>query len=281
MAGDESDSDLKPSSVAIIREVYDSENAHIKFEMELERALEAGVRVIVIEPEPLGEETARWIYVGNLLHKVSVYSGLCSITSGLIWNSLACAPFGIVSVLCAGCYTLSWQWDPCCKYQEDKNRRRLATLPALSDLTSASPSWFMMSSLLTDRIIEECLEQEDSEEENVSEIEDFEEHSDHESGTEQEASDSDGSSVSEESFPSNLQIENTEDEEYLEDVPLKEEKGRRKDKKEQKMESAEYVDFGDLSEITFSRDGNKEFGIDLENVNPYLIDTDDDDLNIF
>ncbi|CAG4942125.1 unnamed protein product [Parnassius apollo] len=77
-----------------------------------------------------------------------------------------------------------------------------------------------MSSLLTDRIIEECLEQEDSEEENVAEIEDFEEHSDHESGTEQEASDSDGSSVSEESFPSNLQIENTEDEEYLEDVPL-------------------------------------------------------------
>ncbi|RVE48174.1 hypothetical protein evm_007234 [Chilo suppressalis] len=81
MAGDESDSDLKPSSVAIIREVYDSENAHIKFEMELERALEAGVRVIVIEPEPLGEETARWIYVGNLLHKISVYSGLCSIAS--------------------------------------------------------------------------------------------------------------------------------------------------------------------------------------------------------
>ncbi|CAH1646076.1 unnamed protein product [Spodoptera littoralis] len=139
MAGDESDSDLKPSSVAIIREVYDSENAHIKFEMELERALEAGVSVIVIEPEPLGEETARWIYVGNLLHKVSVYSGLCSITSGLVWSSLACAPFGIVSVLCAGCYTLSWQWDPCCKYQEEKNRRHLSTLPMLSDLTSASP----------------------------------------------------------------------------------------------------------------------------------------------
>lgn len=50
--------------------------------MELERALEAGVSVIVIEPEPLGEETARWIYVGNLLHKVSVYSGLCGIASG-------------------------------------------------------------------------------------------------------------------------------------------------------------------------------------------------------
>lgn len=80
-------SDLKPSSVAIIREVYDSENAHIKFEMELERALEAGVSVIVIEPEPLGEETARWIYVGNLVHKVSVYSGLCGIASGKLHYS--------------------------------------------------------------------------------------------------------------------------------------------------------------------------------------------------
>lgn len=50
--------------------------------MELERALEAGVSVIVIEPEPLGEETARWIYVGNVLHRVSVYSGLCSIATG-------------------------------------------------------------------------------------------------------------------------------------------------------------------------------------------------------
>ncbi|XP_063620360.1 transmembrane protein 11 homolog, mitochondrial-like [Cydia splendana] len=139
MAGNESDSDLKPSSVAIIREVYDSENAHIKFEMELERALEACVSVIVIEPESLGEETARWIYVGNLLHKVSVYSGLCGIASGLAWSSLACTPFGVASILCAGCYTLSWQWDPCCKYQEEKDRRHLSTLPILSDLTSASP----------------------------------------------------------------------------------------------------------------------------------------------
>ncbi|KAG7307607.1 hypothetical protein JYU34_007829 [Plutella xylostella] len=139
MAADESDSDLKRSSVAIIREVYDSENAHIKFEMELERALEAGVSVIVIEPEPLGEETARWIFIGNVLHQASVYSGLISLAAGVTCNSLVCAPFGVVSVLCAGCYTVSWQWDPCCKYQEEKNRRHLSTLPILSELTSASP----------------------------------------------------------------------------------------------------------------------------------------------
>lgn len=50
--------------------------------MELERALEAGVSVIVIEPEPLGEETVRWIFVGNILHKTAVFSGLCSIIAG-------------------------------------------------------------------------------------------------------------------------------------------------------------------------------------------------------
>lgn len=62
-----------------------------------------------------------------------------TIISGLAWSSLACTPFGVVSILLAGCYTLSWQWDPCCKYQEEKDLRRLSKLPILSDLTSASP----------------------------------------------------------------------------------------------------------------------------------------------
>ncbi|KAF9415659.1 hypothetical protein HW555_006758 [Spodoptera exigua] len=39
--------------------------------------------------------------------------------------------------------------------------------------------------------------------------------------------------------------------------------------------------FDNISEITFSRDGNQHFSIDLENVNPYLLDSDDEDLNIF
>lgn len=94
-------SDLKPSSVAIIREVYDSENAHIKFEMELERALEAGVSVIVIEPESLGEETARWIYVGNLLHKISVYSGLCGVASGISLETIFV--YELICITCVCC----------------------------------------------------------------------------------------------------------------------------------------------------------------------------------
>lgn len=68
--------------MAVIREIYDSEYAHQGFAMELERALDAGCRYIVIEPSQLGEETARWISVGNCLHKTAVVSGLGSLITG-------------------------------------------------------------------------------------------------------------------------------------------------------------------------------------------------------
>lgn len=65
----------------MIREIYDSEFAHQTFAMELERALDAGCCVIVIEPAQLGDETARWISVGNCLHKSAVLSGIGSVVS--------------------------------------------------------------------------------------------------------------------------------------------------------------------------------------------------------
>ena len=73
---------MDPSKVAIIREVYDSENSHETFELELERALEAGCCIIVVEPSRLGDETARWIAVGNCLHKTAVLSGIGAIATG-------------------------------------------------------------------------------------------------------------------------------------------------------------------------------------------------------
>lgn len=72
------------SNVAIIREVYDSENAHETFEYELERALESECSLIVIEPSKLGDETSRWIAVGNCLHKTAALSGLAAIVTGLL-----------------------------------------------------------------------------------------------------------------------------------------------------------------------------------------------------
>lgn len=68
--------------MAVIREVYDSEYAHQAFALELERALDASCTIIVIEPTQLGDETARWISVGNCLHKTAVLSGLGSIVTG-------------------------------------------------------------------------------------------------------------------------------------------------------------------------------------------------------
>lgn len=73
------------SNVAIIREVYDSENAHETFEYELERALESECSLIVIEPSKLGDETSRWIAVGNCLHKTAALSGLAAIVTGLLY----------------------------------------------------------------------------------------------------------------------------------------------------------------------------------------------------
>lgn len=44
--------------------------------------MDAGCEVIVIEPTQLGDETARWISVGNCLHKTAVGSGLGAIVTG-------------------------------------------------------------------------------------------------------------------------------------------------------------------------------------------------------
>lgn len=77
-------SGTQSTEIAVIREIYDGENAQERFELELERALEAAVPVIVIEPVRLGDETARWISVGNCLHKTAVLAGLGSIITGIL-----------------------------------------------------------------------------------------------------------------------------------------------------------------------------------------------------
>lgn len=48
----------------------------------MERALEAEYNLIVIEPAKLGDETSRWIAVGNCLHKTASLSGLGAIATG-------------------------------------------------------------------------------------------------------------------------------------------------------------------------------------------------------
>lgn len=61
----------KQPTFHVIREVYDSSNAHERFEAELEKALEAKVDFIIIEPPRLGDETGKLKIC--LLNTVSIY----------------------------------------------------------------------------------------------------------------------------------------------------------------------------------------------------------------
>lgn len=109
------------------------------FEYELDQALDLQTEAIVIEPVKLGVETARWISVGNFLHKTAVLSGLTCILTSAKFNRLSIIlPFGVLSVTCAGIYLISWQTDPCCKYQVETDVTKIERLP-LHKLSSSSP----------------------------------------------------------------------------------------------------------------------------------------------
>ncbi|XP_038047230.1 transmembrane protein 11, mitochondrial-like [Patiria miniata] len=138
----ETEREMLPTDCAIIHEIYDNGDAQEQFEYELEQALEAGRSIIIIEPSRLGDETARWITVGNCLHKTAVLAGMACLVSPWMLPAKATnfvsIPFGTASVACATLYGVSWQFDPCCKYQVEYDTRSLARLP-LHTLTTATP----------------------------------------------------------------------------------------------------------------------------------------------
>ncbi|XP_051244430.1 transmembrane protein 11, mitochondrial isoform X1 [Dicentrarchus labrax] len=126
----------------IVHEIYNGENAQDQFEYELEQALEAQYKYIVIEPTRIGDETARWITVGNCLHKTAVLSGAACLLTPLSlppeYSRYVALPAGALSVACAALYGISWQFDPCCKYQVEYDSQKLSRLP-LHTLTSSTP----------------------------------------------------------------------------------------------------------------------------------------------
>ncbi|MEE6483268.1 hypothetical protein FKM82_013482 [Ascaphus truei] len=133
---------LPPMDCYVIHEVYDGDFSQEQFEAELDAALEHQYRYIVIEPARLGDETARWISVGNCLHRTSMLTGAVCLLSplGLSTNSAHYLglPAGAVSVACAALYSVSWQSDPCCQYQVDQSGQELARLPP-GTLRTSSP----------------------------------------------------------------------------------------------------------------------------------------------
>ncbi|KAL8576666.1 hypothetical protein ACOMHN_025141 [Nucella lapillus] len=124
----------------VIREIYEHESSHEEFEVELDLALDSGIKTIVVEPSKLGNEAAKWIMCGNCLHKTAVLSGLGSLAVAGMWPARVevSLPLGFLSVMCAGVYAISWQFDPCCKYQVETNLNKVPKLP-LHSLTTTTP----------------------------------------------------------------------------------------------------------------------------------------------
>uniref|UniRef100_A0A8C2X344 Transmembrane protein 11 n=1 Tax=Cyclopterus lumpus TaxID=8103 RepID=A0A8C2X344_CYCLU len=111
-------------------------------ELRVGAGTEAQYKYIVIEPTRIGDETARWITVGNCLHKTAVLSGTACLLTPLSlpveYSRYVALPAGAFSVACAALYGISWQFDPCCKYQVEYDSQKLSRLP-LHTLTSSTP----------------------------------------------------------------------------------------------------------------------------------------------
>lgn len=124
----------------IIKEVYENGSATEYFENQLEYALEAKVKVIVIEPSKLANETAKWIALGNWLRRTSIVSGVGCLVSGAIFpdKDYVYLPLGFLGCMLAGVYSISWQLDPCCNYQVERDRKQLQKLP-LRSISSSQP----------------------------------------------------------------------------------------------------------------------------------------------
>jgi len=103
----------------VIREIVSGMDAQSVFENELESALESKCDLIVIEPDRLGEETVRWIRLGDCLHSTAMITGSGSVVSALLWEDrpYVYCPLTGLSLFCASFFRFSWKEDPCSVYR--------------------------------------------------------------------------------------------------------------------------------------------------------------------
>jgi len=124
---------------AVIREVYETGHSADEFSDQLDVALAQGVNLVVVEPCILGENTGRWIAVGNLLHKSGVLMGLAGVLSApMVQQPALTLPLAFMSSAAVGIYQLCWYCDPCSQYQVEKNVSRLKDTLPFSRLSAAT-----------------------------------------------------------------------------------------------------------------------------------------------
>ena len=93
------------------------------------------MQTIVIEPKRLGEETARWISIGNCLNKTAVVTGFGSILTGILCPDRRSTQYCLatISALTNGIHVLSWQMDECSHYrvETDPNKIEAKCVPLI------------------------------------------------------------------------------------------------------------------------------------------------------
>uniref|UniRef100_A0A914WK20 Uncharacterized protein n=1 Tax=Plectus sambesii TaxID=2011161 RepID=A0A914WK20_9BILA len=147
------------NEIKVIQELFQDYNAlgYKQALAELDQALIDMYPTIVIEPLRLGDDTARWILVGNLLHRTTVWGGIGGCLgvallpdSTLLWLPV---PLATVSLGAFVAYTASWMSDPCRNYQVETDKQRLAAL----NLNNLSSSNSVIVLTLTDDFKRRCV----------------------------------------------------------------------------------------------------------------------------
>lgn len=125
----------------IIRDVYEDKSTPEKFEAQLDKAFRGKENIILIEPVKLGGEIKQFIVLGNRFHKSAVLCGLGSLVAMASLPSekshLVSLPLAVTGWFCTAVYDLTWQFDPCSKYQLLRDKSKL-NLNVIGKLNSTS-----------------------------------------------------------------------------------------------------------------------------------------------
>lgn len=121
----------------------------------VERLLDAKVELIAVEDPQLASSLATSIQIGNVLHKVSVLSGLGGLLCASVLPSRsvpkALMPLTLVSLATAWTYNMTVCGDPISKYQIDREGSAATMLPT-DALAPASTYSFLVRKDNTPRI---------------------------------------------------------------------------------------------------------------------------------
>jgi len=114
---------LKSRKFVIIADRCNGLNGQEESENDLEKALETGWEIIIIEHQKLGEGTARWIYAGDYILSTCFVSGLGSLISSLLCSQkpYIYTPMATICILCSTFHQFFWEKDTILKYKVDKN----------------------------------------------------------------------------------------------------------------------------------------------------------------